>query len=225
MDIHTELGDFSGFCRLFPLPNVVLFPHVILPLHIFEPRYRQMTQDALDDDQLVTIVQALPRDPHSPWVEPVRIADVACVGKIVRHERLADGRFNMLLLGCKRVRLEHEIASGKLYRIAEATVLEDEELGPLPELRKEPLIERFLEVVQARHAIDPDLTRLLRSDLDLGTLSDIIAHALALPAAEKQALLAETRVERRVDTLMDRLQDLGDEVPHTRRFPPPFSCN
>ena len=43
MEILTDLRDFSGLCRLFPLPNVVLFPHVILPLHIFEPRYRQMT--------------------------------------------------------------------------------------------------------------------------------------------------------------------------------------
>jgi Lon protease-like protein len=225
MDTHTELGDFSGLCRLFPLPNVVLFPHVILPLHIFEPRYRQMTQDALDDDELVTIVQALPADPQSPWVEPVPIADVACVGKIVRHERLPDGRFNMLLLGCKRVRLGREIASGKLYRIAEATVLEDDEPSPLAQLRKEQLVERFLQVVEVRQRIDPDLLRLLRSGLDLGVLSDIIAHALALPAAEKQSLLAETRVERRVEALMGRLEDLGAECPPGRRFPPPFSRN
>jgi Lon protease-like protein len=225
MDIHTELGDFSGLCRLFPLPNVVLFPHVILPLHIFEPRYRQMTRDALDDDQLVTIVQAQPRDPHSPWVEPVPIADVACVGRIVRNERLADGRFNMLLLGCKRARLEQEIASGKLYRIAEGTVLEDDESGVLCELTKEQLIERFLEVIEARQPIDPDLARLLRSDLKVGILTDIIAHALALPTGVKQALLAETRVDRRVDALMNRLHDLGGEVGHARRFPPPFSRN
>ena len=84
------------------------FPHVILPLHIFEPRYRQMTQDALDGDQLVTIVQACPADKENPWVEPVPIAHVACLGKIIQHERLPDGRFNMLLLGCKRVRLVRE---------------------------------------------------------------------------------------------------------------------
>jgi uncharacterized protein len=225
MDIHTDLGDFSGLCRLFPLPNVVLFPHVILPLHIFEPRYRQMTQDALDDDQLVTIVQARPHTQHGPWVEPVPIADIACLGKIVHHERLADGRFNMLLLGCKRVRLDREIAGGKPYRIAEATVLEDEEPGPAAGSRREHLIERFLEVVQANRPLDPDLTRLLHSDLSLGILSDIIAHALGLPASDKQALLAETRVDRRVDALMGVLPNLGGEVPHARRFPPPFSRN
>ena len=65
MDIHTDLTDFSNRCRLFPLPNLVLFPHAVLPLHIFEPRYRQMTEDALAGDQLVTIVQIKPKAPGS----------------------------------------------------------------------------------------------------------------------------------------------------------------
>ena len=67
----------------------------------------------------MTIVQIRPPAPGRSWAEPVPIMDVACVGKIVQHERLPDGRFNLLLLGCKRVRLEREVASGKLYRIAE----------------------------------------------------------------------------------------------------------
>jgi uncharacterized protein len=225
MHIHTALGDFSGLCRLFPLPNVVLFPHVVLPLHIFEPRYRQMTEDALDDDRLVTIVQARPNAPQGSWVEPVPIAEVACVGKIVHHERLADGRFNMLLLGCKRVRLDREVACEKLYRIATATVLEDEEPDPEPEPRRKELVGRFLEIVQVRHPLDPELARLLRSDLSLGALSDVIAHALGLTGPDKQALLAETRVDRRVDWLLEFLHDLEGAVPQAREFPPPFSLN
>lgn len=225
MDIHTDLGDFSELCRLFPLPGVVLFPHVILPLHIFEPRYRQMTQDALDGDRLVTIVQALPQNKSSPWVEPVPIADVACAGRILQHERLADGRFNLLLLGCKRVRLDREVPSSKLYRLAEATILEDVLPILSPDPRREELIERFLDVLQASHRVDPDLSRLLQSDLPMGALSDVIAHALGLPASEKQELLAEPRVDRRVDWLIGLLRQLGGEVPQAREFPPPFSCN
>src|SRR3954468_19038803 len=57
MDGDYDLRDFANVCRLFPLPRVVLFPHAVLPLHIFEPRYRQMTGDALAGDKLVTIVQ------------------------------------------------------------------------------------------------------------------------------------------------------------------------
>jgi uncharacterized protein len=225
MDTHTDLGDFSGLCRLFPLPNVVLFPHVILPLHIFEPRYRQMTRDALDDDRLVTIVQACPQTEVGAWVEPVPIADVACVGRIVHHECLADGRFNILLLGCKRVRLDREIAGGKLYRFAEATVLEDQEPSQPTGPRREQLIGRFLELFQANHPPDPNLSRLLRSDLSLGIVSDIIAHALGLSASDKQALLAETRVDCRVELLLEFLRTLGTEPPPARRFPPDFSRN
>ena len=127
MDFDSELRDFSNQCRLFPLPDVLLFPHALLPLHIFEPRYRQMTEDALSGDRLVTMVQIRPAFPGSPWLEPVPIMDVGCVGKIVQYERLPDGRFNFLLLGCKRVRLKREIPSDKLYRIAEAEIMEDQE--------------------------------------------------------------------------------------------------
>ena len=60
MDDDFDLKDFTNVCRLFPLPGVVLFPHAVLPLHIFEPRYRQMTEDALATDRLIAIVQLRP---------------------------------------------------------------------------------------------------------------------------------------------------------------------
>lgn len=225
MDIHSELGDFSGLCRLFPLPNVVLFPHVILPLHIFEPRYRQMTQDALNGDQLVTIVQSRPIDEGKTWSEPVPIHEVGCLGKIIQHERLPDGRFNMLVLGCNRVRLVREVAGPKLYRVAEASVIEDVAPtiphGPL----QEKLIRLFLEVLQLRHHLDPELNQLLHSELPLGVLSDIAAHALELPGPVKQRLLEEPRVEHRVTELIALLQNMLDPCPPARRFPRPFSLN
>jgi uncharacterized protein len=225
MVINTDIPEFSGSCRLFPLPNVVLFPHVILPLHIFEPRYRQMTRDALDDDQLVTIVQLRPSPPGSPAVEPASIMNVACLGKIVQHDLLADGRYNILLLGCKRVRLNGEVASGKLYRIAAATVLEDEKAEGADEPRRAELIELFLEALQLRHRVDPDLSQLLQSGLPLGVLSDVIAHALDLPAPFKQTLLDEPRVDCRVASLLPALRNLVGRVPPARGFPPAFSAN
>jgi Lon protease-like protein len=225
MNIDNELCDFSGICRLFPLPNVVLFPHVILPLHIFEPRYRQMAQDALDGDRLVTMVQACPLDQGHPWAEPVPIVDVACVGKIVKYDELPDGRYNILLLGCKRVRLGGEVESSRLYRLAEGVLLEDEAREEAADERRRELIELFFEVLQASHRIDPDLSRLLRSEISLGILSDIIAHALDVPASVKQGLLDETRVDRRVDALVSLLHGIIGRGPQPRRFPPPFSLN
>ena len=72
MDIDSEVPGFSNQCRLFPLPDLVFFPHTVLPLHIFEPRYRQMTEDALAGDRLVTMVQIrpAPRVPRWPSLFP-----------------------------------------------------------------------------------------------------------------------------------------------------------
>lgn len=225
MEFQTELQDFSGRCRLFPLPNLVLFPHVILPLHIFEPRYRQMTREALDGDQLVTMVQIRPTAGGTTWTEPVPIMDVACVGKIVRHERLPDGRFNILLLGCKRVRIVEETPSPKLYRIARATLMEDQEWPEAPEVVRAELVALALELLQTGGRLDADLSQLLHSDLPLGMLSDIIAHALELPAFVKQSLLDEVRVEVRITHLLAILRRMWSPGACARPYPPPFSLN
>jgi len=225
MDSNFGLRDFARECRLFPLPNLVLFPHALLPLHIFEPRYRQLTEDALATDRLVTMVQVAP-SPHGwPWPEPVPIVGVGCLGRIVQHERIADGRFNFLLLGCKRVHLVREQPSAKLYRLAEAEVLDDQESDQPPEPRREQLLKLFRTVFEKSHRLDADVAKRLNSAISLGVLSDIIAHALGLPPGIKQELLSETRVDRRVETLLVLLQTIIADGTPTRSFPPPFSLN
>ena len=229
MDLDDELRGFGGVCRLFPLPGVVLFPHAVLPLHIFEPRYRRMTEDALAGDRLVTIVQARPHaDPYGLAVPPIE--EVGCLGKILIHERLPDGRFNFLLLGCRRVRLIRELAEpGTPYRQAKAELLEDVPPEEPPGPRRAELIDRFHELAGRVGAIDPDLAAMLAGDLPLGHLTDLVAHALGLPAEVKQAFLADRRVDRRADGLIAVMRALAapDAVPGTGRrpFPPPFSNN
>src|SRR5215211_4426116 len=115
----SPLLQFDGQARLFPLPNFVLFPCVIHPLHIFEPRYRQMTADALEGDRLIALV--LPKlgyeadQSESPPVHPV-----ACLGKIIADQKLEDGRYNLLLSGLSRVQIIREMPHSKLYRKAKA---------------------------------------------------------------------------------------------------------
>jgi hypothetical protein len=95
-DESAPLVNFSGTARLFPLPNLVLFPQVIQPLHIFEPRYRQMTVDALDEDRLIALALLQPGwEPDYGGAPP--IFSTACLGKIVADQCLTDGRFNLLL--------------------------------------------------------------------------------------------------------------------------------
>ncbi len=225
MDIDINLDDFSNQCRLFPLPGVVLFPNAILPLHIFEPRYRQMTEDALADDRLVTIVQIRPMAQGISWKEPVPIMDVACLGKILKYERLPDGRFNYLLLGCKRVRLGAEIATDKLYRTANADILEDIEADSTHESHRKELVDLFLEAFEQRHRLDFDLAKLVRSSVSLGVLTDIMAHASDLSSMTKQRLLSETSVAQRIEILQEELRILRDDDDSSLTFPPPFSVN
>src|SRR5688500_14742809 len=106
---------------LFPLPNVVLFPRAVLPLHIFEERYKQMTADALAGQRQVAMALLKPgweKDYyHRPAIEPV-----VCVGTILSHEKLADGKYNFLLQGHTRARVVRELDCDpyrQQYRLAE----------------------------------------------------------------------------------------------------------
>ncbi len=225
MDFYPEIIHFANECRLFPLPDLVLFPHALLPLHIFEPRYRQMTTDALASDRLVTIVQILSASEGSRWSEPVPIVDVGCLGKIIQHERLADGRYNIIVLGLRRVRLKKEKPSAKLYRIAQAEILEDQESDQPLEQERGELIGLFRALFERRQCLDENLSALLDSGLPLGVLSDIIAHALRLPSPMKQSLLSEPHVARRVESLRTILHQIAEQEESKAAFPPPFSMN
>src|SRR5574341_719860 len=90
---------------LFPLPNVVLFPNVFLPLHIFEPRYRQMVHQALAGDRLIGMVLLKPGYEGDYEATPA-VYKVGCAGTITHVERLADGRFNIVLKGVSKFRVE-----------------------------------------------------------------------------------------------------------------------
>lgn len=227
MDEDPDLRDFSGVCRLFPLPGVVLFPHAVLPLHIFEPRYRQMTEDALADDRLVAIVQVCSQADWAGSQEPA-IEPVACLGKIVKCERSPDGRFNFLLQGLKRVRIVRELKTNTLYRQAEVEILEDIDAPWTDEISD--LIPTFKDVAKRVSAeLSPDFDALLDGDPPVGIVTDLVAQSLGLPAAMKQVLLADQRVDRRASGLLAVLRqvaaDLDAKARRAKTFPPPFSDN
>src|SRR5262249_44834140 len=113
-----------GPARLFPLPNLVLFPGVLQGLHIFEPRYRQMTADALAEDRLIALV-LLSSGWELQYAGRPAIYDTACLGRIETDQRLEDGRYNLQLRGLERIHIRQEIETGKLYRSARVQVLEE----------------------------------------------------------------------------------------------------
>src|SRR5690349_14195750 len=108
---------------IFPLPNVVLFPNVFLPLHIFEPRYREMVHDALDGDRLIGMSLLQPGFEANYEGRPAVYA-IGCAGVITHSERLSDGRYNIVLRGLERFRIESEDTT-RSYRLAHVTGLSE----------------------------------------------------------------------------------------------------
>src|SRR5688500_3888559 len=114
-ELEFDAATFSGVARLFPLPNLVLYPHVMQPLHVFEERYREMLDDALATDRLIAMSVLKPGWEQDYDSRPP-IAEYACLGKVAAHHRLEDGRYNVLLLGVERVRIVHEMDPLRSFR-------------------------------------------------------------------------------------------------------------
>jgi ATP-dependent Lon protease len=181
-DLKASLRELP----LFPLPQAVLFPGALMPLHVFEPRYRQMTRDALDTHRCLSVVQLLPNAPEDPPGQPA-IARVAGVGVIVEAHELPDGRFNILVEGRGRVHLS-ELPFVPPYRRARAELLEDRPVE-VPEVEHHALVavaNAFTTFVQTR---DPSFQFTLPPSLPTARLADICAHHLILEAKERQKIL------------------------------------
>lgn len=213
--------------RLFPLPNLVFFPHVMQPLHIFEPRYRQMTADALAEDRKIALVLPKPGW-EKDYADRPAIHSIACVGRIMAEQQLEDGRYNLLLRGVARIRILKEIPSGKPYRIATVETLVDEPLDDEAAAMqwRETLREKLPGWFPKQGEVVEQIGKLLASDLALGAVCDIIAFAMPLDAEFKQELLEELSVEARLRRLHDFLEASKEAAKGvSRKFPPEFSVN
>ena len=221
---QAALAGFHGQVRLFPLPNLVLFPHVVQGLHVFEPRYRQMLADALAGDHLIGLVLLQPgweeEYDATPDIEPI-----ACLGRIGWHEQLPDGRFNLRLRGLARIGLTEELPTDRLYRMARAELIPD--VVPADMQRLKVLRRQLAETVLPRFADDGathlQLQDLFSGDEPLGHVCDVLSYALPLPLEMKQALLAEPHVELRAELIVQALRVSAARA--DRAFPPAFSQN
>jgi Lon protease-like protein len=193
---------------IFPLPDLVLFPHTLLPLHIFEPRYRAMIADCLARDRRLVIAGLRPGYEPDYYGRPPVFA-VAGVGRIVQCERLASGRFNLILRGEGRVRIERELPTDTLYRLVEATELAEvgadrDTVPPLLELIKRTC----RHILQAVKRATPEMEATLAEATAPGMLCDQVAAAVIPTPAARQALLEEVDVERRLRRLLEELSSL-----------------
>jgi uncharacterized protein len=209
-DDEFDLRAFSGRVPLFPLPNVVLFPGAVLPLRIFEPRYRRMLRDALANERLIGMALLRPGWEADYQGRPP-IFEVAGVGRIAKAERLATGTFNVVLEGLFRGRIEQEESRTELpYRVARIAPLVDDP-GAEEERDRRKLVTAFerFDAVRLGTQKRPEL------DLEqpLGALAFRIAALSDVEALGKQQVLeapdplARARVVARL--LESRARALG----------------
>jgi uncharacterized protein len=196
---------------IFPLPDVTFFPHTMLPLHVFEARYRAMITDALARDRKIAVVRLKPGFEASYAGKPPVYA-VAGAGEIVSWERLATGRYNILVKGEWRVRIESERPTDTLYRIVTAQPLDDIE----PTTDASPALARIRDLcgrlLQALDRPSDLLDAALAADQRPGVIADRIAAAVVPHPDLRQELLETRDVSRRLDRLGGALEDLVKQL-------------
>ena len=220
--------NFSGLVRLFPLPNLVLFPGVIQGLHIFEPRYRELMEDALAADELITVSLLKPEWELS-GSENVPIHETVCVGKIVTHTETEDGRYNLLLIGLRRARIVREIHSEKPYRLAQVEILNEPKVeAPAQlDLLRDQLLKQFRTFAESRNLLENEsIQQLLAKDVPFGLLADLIGFSTGASCHQLQDVLETVNLEARGQKVLDLMRDCSTDVQnHDGDFPPRFSAN
>ena len=202
----TDQDDFSAV-PLFPLPNVVLFPGAILPLHIFEERYKAMTADALRGPRRIAMALLRPgwekNYPGRPAIEPV-----VCVGDIISHERLEDGRYNFLLRGYKRATVVREYGD-EPYRVGWFEPVQ--ELGALEidfadERRRLEAV--FQTPILRFSGLGKKFGELLAGPTPTAQIADLVAFYFVEDVRLKQSLLGEGDVRARVARVVENFESL-----------------
>ncbi|HEY7290773.1 MAG TPA: LON peptidase substrate-binding domain-containing protein [Vicinamibacterales bacterium] len=193
----------SDLLPLFPLPTVVLFPNVFLPLHIFEPRYREMIADALSTDRLIGMVLLKPGWERDYEGRPA-IYPVGCSGVITHAERLSDGRYNIVLRGVERFRVVEEDGARSYRRAVTESVLECPLDGAArSEIQRHRVkLESMLAPTGEKAGAESKMPTAM-SDEDL---INALAQYLDLEPLEKQALLERPCVRTRAASLVELLE-------------------
>jgi Lon protease-like protein len=187
---------------IFPLPNVVLFPNVFLPLHIFEPRYRDMVADALAGDRIIGMVLLRPGWENDYEGRPP-VYRTGCAGVITNAERLSDGRYNIVLQGLEKFRIVDEDHS-RTYRIANVDgITESPVEGERDAMRNaRRKLEALLVPQPEGRAADLKLPPSMPDE----DLVNALAQYLELEAVEKQALLERDSLLSRCRSLIELLE-------------------
>ncbi|CAN5486974.1 LON peptidase substrate-binding domain-containing protein [soil metagenome] len=198
---NAPLGADLSAVPVFPLPSVVLLPGAVLPLHVFEERYIALTRAALESDRQIAMALLSPG-----WQQTyhgrAKIEPVVCIGTILSHEKLSDGKYNFLLQGHTRAQVKVELPAAELFRrlsleaIAEVPAHESSLLGA-----RQKFSQVFESGFLAGTKLGQSFAKLLNSQMPTADVADLIAFNCLDDLAVKQMLLGEPDVARRVETI------------------------
>lgn len=198
---------------LFPLEDVVLFPHSMIPLYVFEARYRKMVKDVLASNRLIAISLQLEKEDPTAEGAP-RVAGVASVGEVVLAQELPDGRFNVVVRGRARIAIDEELPSEEPYRLITAHEIPDDPPEKSPELEEADAALRAL-VTGLAESI-PDGGELLKhvaaAQDSPAALANVMAASLVSDVRARQRLLETTDVFQRLEQLASEVVALIDRV-------------
>lgn len=214
---------------IFPLPQIVPLPGEVLPLHIFEPRYREMVRDALSSHGMIGMVQILPGHEEEQLYEPP-VREVGCACVIAMHRELEDGRFLIWLLGVERFRIEQELDTLTRYRLAsirhETRAQGTENVAPsLSRLTILASLTAFLDdkVEGGEAAVNELVGQLARVDDE--PLAAAVAQLLGVSGDRKQDLLEASCMEERFSMVQKELDEILAEKASAAGPPKPRLLN
>lgn len=215
--MNNEPVTVPELVPVFPLPEAVLFPRQVLPLHVFEPRYRTMVADAIAGERFVATALLKPEYEPQYFTLHAPIHRLVGVGRIIAAEELDGGKYNILLRGEARARLLEELP-GRPYRFARIQILQPH-CNASPETRAE-LRRELYAAIRQYVATDGDSCeqhlRLFDTQLSLGELADLIAGGLPVVGELRQCLLAELKTCPRTKMLLEQIRTLGSVARRAR---------
>jgi Lon protease-like protein len=222
--MSTPAGSLSGI-PLFPLPGVVLFPRAVLPLHIFEDRYRIMTADVLATNRLLAMALLKPGWERDYYQAPA-IEAVVCVGEILSWEKLPDGNYNFLLQGKTRARINSE-TRGKSYRVASLSPLEESPTLEIDlEHERSLMIDLFSAAPFGALPIARQFRELLNGPIPTADIADLAAFNLLEDIPMKQKLLEDIDIRHRIGRIVEELRAASAHVnPGLMGFPADSGSN
>jgi len=192
---------------VMPLPGALLFPHALLPLYIFERRYREMLEHALSQHRIFSV--ALVKPDRGEWESPADFFHIAGVGLIRACVERGDGTSNLILQGLERVRFT-SFAQDAPFPIATIEPLESEsETSVETEALAAKVVELYSKIKGDGRALPEKVDRYLADLSDPEMLADLVASTFINDPLRRQRVLEELSVNQRLRLVIQYLRDEG----------------